>query len=443
VSHNDELRAEPPSLKFEEETKAAGPGERMREGGEVRTSSRDRGAAGVVTALTRRASSVSKRNSKEQAGVAKVAASGGGGRLLLKSFFGLVLFPTCVACAYFVMLASDVYVSEAKITVRQALSTAKAKSGTSLLGELDVGKSGDNSQDSMIVSEYVRSRSIIYDIGGLQRLNAVYGKGSIDYLSRLPMDSNLENSWSYWKDHVTASVDTLSGMLTLRVRAYAPEDALSLSSEIIAKSERLINDISQRKKDDALKRAKEEVQLSSTGLADARSNLLSFQQSRQTIDPTETAEQALKLISSLTLQKTGIESELATSASMGIGDKPGEIQLRAKLDAIEKQIKALNSTLTGDDGTMTVSTQLRDFELLKVQQEFAEYMYKLARNSFENARQQLDQQDLYLTVVVPPLLPESATYPRPFAYTALTFAGLLITWGIVSLGVASARDSIT
>ncbi|OMQ42882.1 hypothetical protein [Ensifer sp. 1H6] len=381
---------------------------------------------------------------KERLLAADTAAFAGGGGLLLKSFLIMVLAPTVVALIYFAFIASDVFVSEAKLTVREALQAAGSdKGGPSILGQLNFGKTGDSAQNSMIVMDYIKSRSVIEDVGGRERLLQLYGRGDIDFSSRLASDDDLEQMWQYWKSRVTASVDTLSGILTLRVRAYSPDDAFFLSSQVIERSELLINAISLRSKNDALKRAKEEVDLASRALANARAEILNFQQSNQTIDPVETAKQTLKLISDLTLQKTAFENELATSASMRLANKPGEAQLRARLAAVEAQLRKLNSMLTGNGAEPTVSSQLRDFELLKIQTEFSEYMYKLARNGYERVRQKLEQQDLYLVTVVPPSRPDSATYPRTLPYTALTFAGLLIAWGILSLIVASIKDSIT
>ncbi|KSV88323.1 hypothetical protein [Sinorhizobium sp. GL28] len=371
-------------------------------------------------------------------------AVGRGGGLLLKSFLLMVLAPTVATFIYFAFIASNVFVSEAKLTVREALQPAGSdKAGGSILGQLNIGKTGDSSQDTMIVMDYVKSRSVIEDVGGRERLLRLYGRADIDFLSRLAPDQDLEQVWQYWKSHVTASVDTLSGILTLRVRAYSADDAFSLSSDVIQRSESLINAISLRSKNDAVMRAKKEVDFASKALADARTEILKFQQSNQTIDPVETAKQTLKLISELTLQKTAFENELATSASMRLANKPGEAQLRARLSAVESQLQKLNSMLTGNATEATVSSQLKDFELLKIQSEFSEYMYKLARNGYERVRQKLDQQDLYLVTVVPPSKPDSATYPRTLSYTALAFAGFLIGWGILSLLVASVKDSIT
>lgn len=410
---------------------------------EQRSTSVTRALGAAISASIQRAGSgfVLKRTERTRSSSAVASADGGG--LLLKSFLIMVLAPTLATFVYFAFIASDVFVSEAKLVVREALQTAGSdKSAGSILGQFNIGKTGDSAQNSMIVMDYIKSRSVIEDIGGRDRLRELYSRNDIDFSSRLASDEDLEQIWQYWKSRVTASVDTLSGILTLRVRAYSPDDAFSLSSQVIKTSEELINAISLRSKNDALKRADAEVSSATRALADARANILKFQQSNQTIDPIETAKQTLKLISDLTLQKTALENELATSASMRLVNKPGEAQLRARLAAVEGQLQKLNSMLTGDGAEATVSSQLRDFELLKIQAEFSEYMYKLARNGYERVRQKLEQQDLYLVTVVPPSRPDSATYPRTLPYTTLGFAGFLIAWGILSLLVASIKDSI-
>ncbi|NVD39798.1 hypothetical protein HT585_13100 [Ensifer sp. HO-A22] len=370
-------------------------------------------------------------------------AVGGIGGMLLKSFSLGVLAPSAIALAYFAFFASDVFVSEAKLTVRDAIQQSSGKDPSAILGQLGLSSASNTTQDSMIILDYLKSRAVINDIGGAERIASVYDRAEIDWLSRLGSQRDTENIWIYWKDHVTASVDSLSSILTLRVRAYSPEDSLQLAEAVITQSENLINRISKRSKQDALTRAEDEVKLAAQSLAEARSNMLSFQTKIQTIDPTDTAKQVLKIISSLTIQKVAIENELATTMSLGITNKPGVSQLKARLAAVSKQIADLNAKLAGTSDPETISTQLRDFELLKLQEEFSEYIYKLARNGFENARQNLERQQLYVAVIVPPTLPERALYPKPFVNTALIFAGLTIIWGIFSLMFASVRDSMS
>lgn len=376
-----------------------------------------------------------------------VSPRSGGGRFLAISFFTFVILPAVFALFYYTFFASDVYVTEAKITVRESVSStpdAKTTSSTaasSLLSKVGIGRSGVTAQDTMIVLDYLKSRAVISDIGGRERLKSFYDRSDVDWLSRLDSSKDMETLWGYWNNRVTASVDTMSSILTLRVRAYRPDDAVALSQQLIARSEELINRISRRSREDALRRASDEVVKSMRELAEIRSQILAFQQHTNSIDPLETAKQLTALVSSLTIQKIEMESRLTASERAGTRDRPGEQYMRTQIGVINRQIDELNAKLTGKDSPTSVSTQLKDYEVLKLRQEFSEQIYTLARSSFEEARRQLDKQQLYLVVVVPPALPDYGLYPRPLVDAGLIMLGCLVLWAIGALLVAAVRDS--
>ncbi|WP_426240740.1 hypothetical protein [Pararhizobium sp. DWP1-1-3] len=369
----------------------------------------------------------------------------GGGKLLLRSFLLVVALPPLVALFYYSLVASDVYVAETKLTVRAALdSTAKSSSlsggASSIIGKLGLGSSGSPTQDSRIILDYLKSRAAIEDVGGRTALARYYEQPSIDWISRLDSKGYAEELTDYWQSKVTASVDNASNILTLRVKGYTPDDAQSLAQKLVSSSEALINDISRRSRGDALRRAEEEVERSMAELADTRLKLLTLQQTTRAIDPVQSAKQIATILSTLTLQKVQLESQLAVSDSTGTKGRPGESYMQSRLDVIDKQIRELEDMLTGDKSS-SISMQLKDFEILKLRQEFAEQVYTLARASFEESRRNLDKQQIYLVVVVPPFKPEHALYPRVFVDTLLVFLGCLIVWSICALMVASVRDS--
>lgn len=369
----------------------------------------------------------------------------GGGRLLIRSFLLFVAFPTLIAFLYYAFVASDVYVAETKLTVRAAVdNTAKSSSLTggasSIIGKLGLGQGSSPVQDSRIILDYLKSRAAIEDVGGRSTLAEYYEKPTIDRLSRLDSDEPIEEIADYWRSKVTASVDTASNILTLKVRGYTPDDALSLAQKLITSSEALINDISRRSRGDALRRAQEEVSRSMTALATARLQMLSLQQSTRSIDPVESAKQIATVISTLTLEKIQLESRLAVSDVTDVRGRPGDRYVQSRLDVVNKQIGDMENMLTGKNAS-SVSMQLKDFELLKLRQEFAEQIYTLARASYEEARRNVEKQQLYLVVVVPPFKPEYALFPRMFIDSILVFLACLVLWSIGALLVASVRDS--
>ncbi len=378
---------------------------------------------------------------------AAVRPSSGGGRFLTISFLTFVILPAVFSLLYYALISSDVYFAETKITVRESVSsspganTTSSTAASSLLSKVGIGRSAVTAQDTMIVLDYLKSRTVISDIGGRERLKGLYDRADVDWLSRLDSSKDMETLWGYWNSRVTASVDTMSNILTLRVRAYRPDDAVALSQQLIARSEELINRISRRSREDALRRASDEVVKSMRELAEIRSQILAFQQQTNSIDPLETAKQLTALVSSLTTQKIEIESRLTASERAGTRDRPGEQYMRTQIGVINRQIDELNAKLTGKDSPTSISTQLKDYEVLKLRQEFSEQIYTLARSSFEEARRQLDKQQLYLVVVVPPMLPDYALYPRPLVDAGLIMLGCLVLWSIGALLVAAVRDS--
>ena len=372
-------------------------------------------------------------------------SSGGSGRLFMFSFVFMVLFPAVIALLYYATIASHVYVAEAKILVRAAPKTSGSSTSVSgvagsFIGRL-VGKSGTSDQDSRIIIDYLRSVAAIQDIGGTDQLARYYDSAKIDYLSKMDPGEKIEKIRDYWLTKVSATVDTQSNVLTLKVRAYEPEDALDLAKRIVASSERLINDLSVRSRTDALERAKGEVERSMSGLANARLEMLKFQQANKLIDPVQSAKQITSLIATLTGKRIQVESDLAVADSSGVSGRPGDRYLQTRVDVLSRQISDLENLLTGK-GDGSVSLQLKDFELLKLRLEFEEQIYTLARASFEEARRNVDKQQLYLMVVVPPTRPETALYPRVVSDTGMVFLGCFVFWAIGALLVASVKDSM-
>ena len=113
-----------------------------------------------------------------------------------------------------------------------------------------------------MVLNYIKSRAILLDLGGRAYLEQKFSLPQADYFSRLSTGANLEELWKYWLEHLSASVDTISSILVFRIDAFRPQDALDAAHDVIRLSEELINKITLRNRNDALKRADDEVSLS-------------------------------------------------------------------------------------------------------------------------------------------------------------------------------------
>ncbi len=369
------------------------------------------------------------------------AGAGASGGMVGRSFIYAVILPTFLFWLYACFWQSERYVAETRLTVRAQHEKKSGTDAASMISKFTGGGGADpSSQDAFIVLNYVKSRAIIADLGGRDYMEKKFARSGIDYFSRLGRNANAEDVWKYWLSHLSASVDTLSGILTVRTDAFLPKDALDVARDIVRLSEQLVNKITLRNRGDALSRAELEVTLSRQMLAEAREKTLQFRNKNVLIDPSSRASSIGEQMGKLTLERIDLVNALSTFASSLDGDAPSQRLQRTRLAAIDHQLAELKKKLTDTDATDTVSAQIASYERLKLDEQFAEKLYSIAQTSYYRARQELEKQQLYLVTVVDPTLPESAAYPKVVVNTMLLFCALLVIWTTIALIYASIED---
>ena len=377
-------------------------------------------------------------------GPAKPQAASGSGGSTIRTLSLFVLLPTLCAFVYFAFVQSRQYVAESRFVIRSATESkgAALTDALSMLSKLGGSSAKSTVQDGFIVTDYVRSRAVVADIGGKPYVSSLFARPEIDFMSRLAPDASIEEVWKYWAKHVTTSLDTISGVVTVRVQAYTPQDALSVNEQILKLCEGLINTISDRSRADSVRRAESEVGTSSNRLVDAKRQLLDYRNRNVLIDPVAKGSTIGDLIGKLTIKRIEIENNLSAVAGSLNSDAPSQRLLTSQKATIDRQIEDLKQQLTGDRNASRVSAEIGEFEQLKLNEMFTQRMYQIAQSSYEKARQEAAKQQLFLVTVVKPLMPEEALYPKVGIDTFLFFALTLIFWSIGSLLVASIRDHL-
>jgi capsular polysaccharide transport system permease protein len=351
--------------------------------------------------------------------------------ILWYSFIICVCLPAIIYFAYLLLVASAEYESEARFAVRGPSETRNTAITDVLASLSSVVGGRSTAQDSFIVADYIRSRTIIEDLGGKSVVQNIYSKGDVDWFSRLASEQTLEDVWDYWRHKITAIIDTQSNVLTLRVRAFAPGDAKNLADQIVQRSELLVNEISERARSDALSRAQTEVNLALQRLAKLRAALLEFRTASSTIDPVGSATSLSETLTALSREKITLEGNREALKSVMDKNAPTLRFLSTQIESIDQQIKILQDKLTSR--TETSST---------LQSQFAEKLFTIAQAGYEKARAEQEKQQLYLVTIVRPTMPEEAAYPKPFVSAAVVFAVCLMFWSMVTLVIASIGDHI-
>lgn len=356
------------------------------------------------------------------------------------SFVVLVALPSAAAIVYLVFLASDQYVAEARFAVRNAqFDVRNTKSD-----KVEISSSGAPAmagQDAYVVASFVRSAAAFAGLPPEAQPKAVFTRPEADFWARMPERAKLEEVVDYWRTMVSAYVDGPSGVVTIRARAFRPEDARSLALGVIAGSEKLVNEMSARARADAMGHAEEEVRRTQGDVDKALEDERTFRDRQGVLDPASQASNTTTLLLEAMTQRIGLQAQYSVSARAMSPTAPTVLTMKSRLDALDAQIATLRSQLTsGDSSKATVSGMLGEFERLEIRRLFAEKLNRLAEDALERAREKVERQNVYLSVFVPPNLPEYPEFPQRFSLSLLIPVAFLAIWGILALISAAIQD---
>jgi len=359
---------------------------------------------------------------------------------LLKSvtFWLFFVIPMALGTTYYQKYASYQYETTAHFTIE--------KSGvfqSDPLGAL-TGLSGNvsSTRDALIIKDFIESREVIEQTKSDFDIKKLYARNDKDWLSRLEDNASIENILDYWKTKVSIEFDTTSGIAELSVFAFEPEEALLVINSVLKVSEKLINNLSEKSRQDSLSFARSELKKAEKNLKEVRTKVKQFRDTEQVLSPEKDIETKFSLVASLEADLAKAEAELR-SLRISLHDKSPKVKAaKNKYASLKRQVQKerARSIRSKGNNSKTIGGLIARQEALLTEQEFAERSYASTLLNMEQARIDAIQQHRYLTIIVNPQLPESAAKPdQPHDYIVLLLSCLLL-WGIVGLIIASIRD---
>jgi len=351
-----------------------------------------------------------------------------------------VLLPTLVIGLYLFGFASNQYIAEAQFTVRGNVEPMENIS----LGQYTNLIQKHNSQDSFIVRDYIVSQTMVEALEKSIGLSKIFSRPEADFWARYNPNDPIEDLTKYWRKHVEAHIDSISGVIRLSVRAFTPEDALTIAREVVARSEALINDISKRAQADMVAQAQADAQTAQERLRKAHLALQTFRNQWGVIDPIKTAEGTLTTLTMLRKDRLKAENDLQVLRSSSLDERSRSIQtLVANITAIDQQMKTLQDEMTSAGaaaGGTNLTEALLEYEGLLVERTIAEKLEESANMLFDRARVAAGKQHIFLATFVPPVLPTDSLYPERGHSLLVTFFCFLVIWSSSSLLLAGIRD---
>lgn len=350
----------------------------------------------------------------------------------LISFFLIVILPFVASVIYFAFIASDEYTAEARFAVRSVT---------------DDGTSTDNavvsmsaaSQDAYVVTSFINSSEVLARIGKTVDYRAIFARQGADFLSRFNTSGSNEDFLKYWSSQVTSYIDGPSGIITLKVRTFSPQDSVALASAILTESESLINEMSLRARNDIIRSVETNVERTGKAYGDTLAALNQFQNQSGLLSPEMQAQQTGKLLAGLLAQKLELDTRQFVLKQSSAEGSPAYQQMTLASQSIDQQIDKLRGQLTGSE-SQAISQSILKYSELETNRLVAEKLYEASRKTYDAAVAEALRKSLYVAVFVHPTLPEEALYPRRLSTPLMILLGLVVLWSTLSLAWASVED---
>lgn len=356
-----------------------------------------------------------------------------------RSFTVVVILPTLIAFVYYYFIASNKFVVEARFSIKGS----EMQQVDILSGIVGVPSQGGSGTDSYIVQDYIQSLDMLKEVNKELALTDIFNHPEADWISALGRNKAQEEILAYWNKLVTASYDPTTTIVTLKVRAFSPEDAIQLANKILKQSEQLVNHLSEKSRRDDLAFAEAEVIRAEKRVANARLRLNDFRLEAQNLDPTQTASAKMILIGELEAQLANEQAALHELNSYMNTQAPSVITRKNKVQALKSQIQREKSTISRQtDTNLALSDLFAEYEPLIAERTFAEKAYNSSLLSLEAARMKASKKQRYLATFVEPVLPDRATEPRRGRSVLTVFFASLVAWAIGLLGVGIIREHV-
>lgn len=349
----------------------------------------------------------------------------------------IVLLPTALVAIYYYLIAANQYQSEAHFVVRTSETTAPAPSGLSQALTMVGGASSE--RDAMLVADYLESHDAVDALESRIGLSQRFRRPEADLISRLwfanPTPEQLEK---YFKGKVDVDVSTETGVTTLKVRGFRPEDAYRIIQELLKLSEDRVNTLNQRNYANAILMSERRVKEAEANLSQVQQQITQFRRNERDFNPQITGASRTDLVSELQGQLAVARAQEASVASVVSANSPQLVALRHRVAALSRQVAAETSKLSNGPGN--VASGLGAYEGIKVRQEMAGKQLELASASLQRAQDDARRQQLFVVPVVDANMPVKALYPERTKTVITAFLALVLVYGVGWLLVAGVKE---
>ncbi len=358
---------------------------------------------------------------------------------LILSALVCILLPVIFGAWFYTVVAANQYISEFKLSIRGPERPGDA-------GHMGGAAIGPTIFDAFIVTELINSRQMVSDAGKDLDLRKVFASPNGDFFYRLKLPATQEDLVEHWKKVVTANFDMLTGIVTVNVRTFSPEESLAVARAIAKAADEAVFKMSERARQDLVRFADEDVKRAEAILDQKRIALRDYRIKEQIIDATRTAASSSDLLGTLRAQRSQILQEIASATSQGLNASAPQVQAsRSRLTALEAEIARQGRTIGEGNGRSSSElspTVLAQFDSLQADMQIAEKVYGASLENRQRAQAAADRRTSYVTLFVEPRLPDASMFPKRSNAILLVALISATCWFLGLLIISSVRDHL-
>ena len=353
-------------------------------------------------------------------------------------FMIVVVVPTLVTAIYMYLIAAPIYVSEAHFVVRSHSEAGPSPVGAVLAGMgMDFGGGGTSSYE---VDEYMMSRDALSKLVERHDLRAIIDRPEGDFLSRFPRifeRDTFENLFLSYPRFVNVEYFSTTGINTLRVMTFRPEDSKKIVTALLDEGEKLVNQLNQRAMKDLIDQAEAEVSEAQERAAATQIALMNFRTREKLIDPTRASAAGTDLVNQIDSQVIALEAQRSSLAALA-PESPNLPGLDQKIQALQLQRQRENEQVAGQSDSL--AAKIGEYERLMLDRDYAARSLSNADAVLEQARLDARKKQIYLERIVEPDTPDEAELPERFKAVATVFLSALLVYAIITLVAAGLRE---
>ncbi|MGJ8602586.1 MAG: capsule biosynthesis protein [Marivita sp.] len=358
-------------------------------------------------------------------------------RMLFARLTAFVLLPTLVAGWYFFTIATPMYASKSEFLI------LKAESGGGGVGGLFSGTQFATNQDAIAVQSYLTSKDAMLRLDQDEGFKSHFSQPDLDPLRRLEPTATSEEMYKLYKKYVQIGYDPTEGVIRMEVAAANPQVATDFSTALIGYAEERVDNLSARKRENAVKDAQLGLEEAEGARRVAQERLVRLQQDSSVLDPRARIGSLQARIESVETQLQ--EKNLQLQALLD-NARPN----RSRVEGVEADIRRLealkadiNSEMTAEsEGAGSLAETAVQIQLAEADLATRDMMLAAALERLDQARRDADSQARYLTTSVYPLAAQDPSYPRSFENTLLTFLIFSGIYLLISLTASILREQV-